>query len=204
MTLTACGPQATGKKKVAPALPDKAPDVYKVRLMTTKGEMVVEVTRDWAPRGAEHFYTLVRSRYFDGVPFYRVVRNFIAQFGISLDPSASRLWSQLRLPDDPPRQKNKKGTLTFAALGAASRTTQIFINLADNTSLDKQGYVPFGRIVSGMDIPSQLYSSYGEIAPRGNGPNIERIGREGKEYLDIRFPRLDYIQRAVIVPAALP
>jgi peptidyl-prolyl cis-trans isomerase A (cyclophilin A) len=199
LALAACGPPAAEKKKAAPALPEKAPGVFNVRLETTKGEMVVEVTKSWAPHGAEHFYTLVKSHYFDGVPFYRVVRNFIAQFGISLDPAASRLWGQLRLPDDLPQQKNKKGTLAFAALGPASRTTQVFINLTDNTSLDKQNYVPFGRIVSGLDLASQLYSSYGEIAPRGNGPKPERIGTEGKEYLDRSFPRLDYIRRAVIV-----
>ncbi len=195
-----CSEKPAAVKQAAPALPEKAPDVFRVRLETTKGAIVAEISKQWAPRGAEHFYTLVRARYYDGAPFYRVVRNFVAQFGISFDTAAAQLWSQLRIPDDPVKQKNKKGTLCFAAQGPASRTTQVFINLKDNLELDQSGFAPIGRIVEGMEVAERLYSSYGEIPPRGNGPDPKRIERESKAYLERSFPRLDYINRAVILP----
>ena len=195
-----CADKPASVKKAASPLPEKAPEVYRVKFETTKGVFVAEVSKAWAPHGAEHFYTLARSRYYDGVPFYRVVRNFVAQFGISFDTAAANLWSQLRIPDDPVKQKNRKGTLCFAAQGPASRTTQLFINLKDNTILDKSGFAPIGRVVEGMEVVAQLYSSYGEMAPRGNGPDPKRIEREGKAYLERSFPRLDYIKRASILP----
>jgi peptidyl-prolyl cis-trans isomerase A (cyclophilin A) len=195
-----CADQPASVKKAAPALPEKAPEVYRVKFETTRGVFVAEISRSWAPRGAEHFYTLARSRYYDGVPFYRVVRNFVAQFGISFDAASANLWSQLRIPDDPVKQKNKKGTLCFAAQGSGSRTTQVFINLKDNLELDKSGFAPIGRVMEGMEVVARLYSSYGEMAPRGNGPDPQHMEREGKAYLDRAFPRLDYIQRATILP----
>lgn len=195
-----CADKPATVKKAAPALPEKAPEVFRVKFDTTKGVFVAEISKAWAPQGAEHFYTLTRARYYDGVPFYRVVRNFVAQFGISFDTAAANLWSQLRIPDDPVKQKNKKGTITFAAQGAASRTTQVFINLKDNVDLDKSGFAPIGRVVEGMEVVEQLYTSYGEMAPRGNGPDPKRIEREGKAYLERSFPRLDYIKRATILP----
>ncbi len=164
-----CADQPASVKKAPPALPEKAPEVYRVKFETTRGVFIAEISKAWAPHGAEHFYTLVRSRYYDGVPFYRVVRNFVAQFGISFDAASANLWSQLRIPDDPVKQKNKKGTLCFAAQGPASRTTQVFINLKDNLELDKSGFAPIGRVVEGMEV---VAATVFEL--RRNGPARQR------------------------------
>jgi len=189
-------PEAPAKKQS-----DRAPDVYKVRFETSKGVFVVEVRRDWAPRGADRFYNLLEDGFFDGVRFHRVVRNFIVQFGINPDPSISRLWANLVIPDDPPKEKNKKGTIAFAHRGPVTRTTQVFINLRDNSAtLDKTGFVPFGRVIEGMEVVESLYSAYGEVPPRGTGPDPAQAEIQGKKYLDAKFPRLDYIRKASVVP----
>jgi peptidyl-prolyl cis-trans isomerase A (cyclophilin A) len=192
-------PPPAPAKKVAPA---SAPDVYRVKFETSKGDFEVEVTKAWAPRGASHFYDLVTSGYYDGDRFFRVVRNFIVQFGISGDPAKNRMWGQTAIPDDPASQSNRKGTITYARLGPHSRTTQVFINLKDNgKALDKEGFAPFGKVVSGMDVVESLYGFYGEVAPRGSGPDPNLIQVQGNAYLESRFPRLDYVRKASLVPA---
>ena len=199
--LVGCGP-GPGKKeaKGPPPLPEKAPAVYKVRFETTKGDFTIEVHHDWAPRGADHFYDLVRNRFYDGDRFFRVVRGYIVQFGINGDPRIQSLWGRMQIRDDPVKKSNRRGTVSFAKLGPNSRTSQVFINLRDNTGLDKQGFAPFGAVCDGMDVIERLWSSYGEVAPRGSGPDPTKIELEGNAYLDRKFPRLDSIIRAVILP----
>jgi cyclophilin family peptidyl-prolyl cis-trans isomerase len=170
-----------------------------VRKETTKGPIIVEVHRDWAPRGADHFYTLVTEKFFDGVKFHRVVRRFVAQFGINPDLKKDQLWRTLELIDDPVKQKNVRGTLTFAARGPNTRTTQLFFNMADNTSLDKDGFAPLGKVIEGLDVMDQLAFVYGDMPPRGNGPDPKQIQTKGYNYLDREFPRLDTITSAKVV-----
>ncbi len=187
-----------------PAAPAKAaqrepvPEVYRVNLDTSKGAVVVEVTRAWAPHGAEHFFELVKTGYYDGDRFYRVVPRFVVQFGINGDPKVTQLWSSLRIPDDPVKQKNRKGTVTFASSGPGARTTQVFVNMRDNLSLDHEGFAPFGRVVEGMEVLDSLYGGYGDMAPRGSGPDGVKIEGDGNTYLDNHFPRLDYIRKATV------
>ena len=196
----ACSPPNQSKKAEAPAAAkdEQPPEVFQVNLGTSKGPVVIEVRRDWAPRGADHFYSLVKTGFYDGNRFFRVVRNFVVQFGISGDPQLNRLWDNANLPDDPVKQNNVKGTLTYAHLGPNSRTTQLFINLKDNKSLDKQGFAPIGKVISGMDTVERFYSSYGEMPPRGQGPDPSRIEVEGNAYLENHFARLDFINKAII------
>lgn len=200
--LLLCGCSQTAvTKSAAPAEPAKtahAPDIYRVNLDTSKGAVVVEVTRDWAPRGTDRFFELVKAGYYDGDRFYRVVPRFVVQFGINGDPKVAQLWSSLRILDDRVKQKNRKGTLTFASSGPAARTTQVFVNMRDNLSLDREGFAPFGRVVSGMDVLERLYGGYGDIPPRGSGPDGVEIERQGNVYLENHFPRLDYIRKATI------
>jgi len=199
--LYGCGASAPPKKEAAKAaLPDRAPEVYRVRFDTSKGPFVVEVSRAWAPRGADHFYDLVKTGFYDGARFYRVVRNYVAQFGIAADPAANRLWASTGIPDDPVKESNRKGTLSYAMRGPGTRSTQVFINLKDNRPLDKDGFAPFGRVVSGMDVVESLYNFYGDMAPRGGGPDPKMIETQGNQYLETRFPRLDFIQKTVIEP----
>jgi peptidyl-prolyl cis-trans isomerase A (cyclophilin A) len=179
-----------------------APSVFQVRLETTKGAIVIEVHRDWAPNGADRFYELVTSGYFDGNRFFRVVAGRWAQFGINGDPAVAKAWRDRRIPDDPRRQSNERGTVAFAFAVPNGRTTQVYIALTDlSATQDEQGFVPFGRVVSGMDVADALNSEYGE----SSGSGI-RAGRQqplfdgGNAYLDRAFPRLDRIVRAVVLP----
>jgi peptidyl-prolyl cis-trans isomerase A (cyclophilin A) len=126
------------------------------------------------------------------------VRNSIVQFGINGDPKLNRLWSTTNLPDDPVKEKNVKGTLTYATTGANGRATQLFFNLRDNRQLDKQGFAPIGRVTEGMDVVESLYSSYGDWPPRGQGPDPAQMESQGNEYLTSHFPRLDFIKKATI------
>jgi len=199
--LAACGGQkAVETKKAEPAKLEKPPEVYKVKFETTKGDFLVEVRREWAPRGADHFFNLVQARFYDGARFFRVVRGFVAQFGIAASPKVQQFWGSVAIPDDPVRAKNTKGSITFARLGPNSRRTQVFINLRDNTALDKDGFAPFGRVVEGMDIVEKLYFAYGEIKPRGGGgPDPTQIELQGNAYLERQFPRLDAIHRAAVI-----
>jgi len=184
---------------VPSAFKEQAPATFKAKFTTTKGDFVVEVTRAWAPLGADRFYNLVKNHYFDGAAFFRVLPGFVAQFGLNAKPEVSRAWASANIKDDPVTQSNLEGYLTFATAGRNTRTTQLFINLADNQNLDGMGFAPFGKVVEGMDVVEKFYSGYGEGAPSGNGPEQSRITNEGKAYLDKSFPLLDSIKTAVIV-----
>ena len=200
LVLAACESAPKVETKAA-ATVKKAPPppVYRVNLATTKGDILIEVRRDWSPRGADHFYELVTAGFYDGVKFHRVMKTFVAQFGINGDPKVDQLYSMMRIGDDPATQKNKRGSIAFAKLGADSRTTEVFINLRDNPILDTNGFAPFGRIVEGLEIADKLAYFYGELAPRGSGPDANRIHREGNIYLNRDFPRLDSITKATIM-----
>jgi len=180
------------------ALTEKSPPTYKVRFDTSKGPFVVEVHRDWAPNGADRFYNLVRNGFYDETRFFRVISGFMVQFGINGDPAISGPWRSATIKDDPAKQSNKRGTITFASAGPDSRTSQVFINFADNSQLDHHGYSPFGQVTSGMGVVDALYSGYGEGAPSGRGPEQGRIQREGNAYLKKDFPNLDYVNKATI------
>lgn len=178
---------------------ETAPKTYKVKFDTTKGPFVVEVHRDWAPQGADRFYNLVKIGFFDDVAFFRNIDGFMVQYGISGYPEVNEAWRMARIPDDPVKEKNTKGRLTFATSGPNSRTTQVFINHSDNTNLDAMGFAPIGEVVSGMEVVGKLYNGYGEGAPRGRGPLQGRIQTEGNAYLRHSFSLLDYVQEASIV-----
>ncbi len=182
------------------SLKGKAPDVYKVQFTTTRGAIVVQVTRGWAPLGADRFYNLVKNGYYDGASFFRVLPGFVAQFGISARPEVSRAWLAATIKDDPVTRSNKRGYFSFAMAGPNTRTTQVFVNLADNTRLDTMGFAPFGVVTEGMEIVDKFYSDYGEGPPRGHGPDQEKIQKEGKAYLEREFPKLDSIKQAVVLP----
>ena len=182
------------------ALRTKAPDLFRAKFTTTKGDLVVEVHRDWAPLGADRFYNLVRNRFFTNAAFFRVVPNFIVQFGLNADPSVNRAWENAKIPDDPVTHGNKPGTIVFATAGPRTRTTQLFINFKDNgASLDGQGFAAFGEVTEGMDVVRQIYAGYGEQPDQG------AITNQGKAYLDKNFPKIDYIKSATVIfpePAA--
>jgi peptidyl-prolyl cis-trans isomerase A (cyclophilin A) len=178
---------------------EPAPDRFRVRFETTKGPFVVEVTRAWAPRGADRFFNLVRAGYYDDVAFFRVIEGFMVQFGINGDPRVNAVWREARIPDDPVTQPNRRGAVTYAKAGPDTRTTQVFINFKNNTSLDTQGFAPFGRVVEGMAVVDSLYSGYGEGAPRGMGPDQGRAQGEGNAYLRGSFPKLDVVKTARVV-----
>jgi peptidyl-prolyl cis-trans isomerase A (cyclophilin A) len=185
------------------SLNQRAPDTYKVKFTTTQGDFVVEVTRAWAPLGADRFYNLVKNGFYTDASFFRVISGFMVQFGLSAKPAISAVWSRAPLPDDPVTQSNKRGYITFATAGPNSRTTQVFINFGDNSRLDSEGFAPFGQVTEGMGVVDKLYSGYGEGAPQGSGPDQSQIEAKGKAYLDADFPKLDSIKSAVIVaPAA--
>jgi peptidyl-prolyl cis-trans isomerase A (cyclophilin A) len=182
----------------APAKVEQAPDVFRVKFETSKGDFVVQVTKAWAPIGADRFFELVKGGFFNGGRFFRVMPRFMVQFGINGDPKVSELWANARMKDDPVKQSNVKGKISFATSGPSSRTTEVFINYVDNSRLDKQGFAPFGEVVSGMDVVEKFYSGYGDVAPRGNGPNQSAIETQGNEYLETHFPRLDYVKKATV------
>ena len=172
-----------------------APAVYKATFDTSVGSFVIEVHRDWAPKGADRFYNLVKNGFFDNVRFFRVVRGFMVQFGINGDPAIQQHWAEANIPDDPVTQKNVRGFVTFANRGPNTRSTQVFINYVDrNTFLDPQGFAPFGQVVSGMEIVDKLYGEYGEAPSQQQG----RIQREGNKFLNAEYPKLDYVTKARI------
>jgi peptidyl-prolyl cis-trans isomerase A (cyclophilin A) len=183
----------------SPAFVAQAPDSFRARFETSAGDFVIAVQRRWAPRGADRFYNLTRSGYYDGARFFRVVSGFMVQFGIHGDPPVAAAWREQRIPDDPVRRTNLRGMVSFATAGPGTRTTQVFINFGSNDRLDAMGFAPFGQVVEGMDIVDRLYAGYGEGAPRGRGPDQSRIQTEGNAYLARAFPRLDYVKRAGIV-----
>jgi len=180
------------------ALTEQAPATYKVKFDTTKGAFVIQVTRAWAPTGADRFYNLVKNGFYDDARFFRVISGFMVQFGINGDPQLSARWRQAQIKDDAVTQSNKRGMITFATAGPNTRTTQVFINFADNTNLDGMGFAPFGRIVSGMNVVDSLNDEYGEGAPRGRGPDQGKLQNEGNAYLAREFARMDYIKKATI------
>ena len=171
----------------------QAPESFQVVFETTKGEFVVEVVRDWAPRGADRFYFLASNGYYDDTAFFRAIDDFMVQFGIHGDPELNRVWRDRRIDDDPVNMSNERGLLSFASAGPDTRTTQLFINLVDNERLDPMGFTPFGRVVEGMDVVDSLYTDYGEGPPVGSGPEQQRIMDEGNQYLSDGFPALDFV-----------
>ena len=187
------------------SLKARAPETFKAKFVTTKGDFVIQVTRAWAPNGADRFYNLVRSGFFKDASFFRVISGFMVQFGIPADPNVARAWMQANIIDDPVKASNKRGFVTFAQSSARnSRSTQLFINFGDNSRLDQDRFAPIGEVVEGMNVVDSLYSGYGEGAPGGNGPDQGRIQAQGKAYLDRSFPKLDHILSTSIVPAAAP
>ncbi|MGD0579499.1 MAG: peptidylprolyl isomerase [Bryobacteraceae bacterium] len=171
--------------------------MYKVKFETTKGDFVIEVHAEWAPRGAARFGELVGGGYYDGAKFFRVLPGFVVQFGLPADPRTAP--KVANLADDPVTQTNAKGTITFAMAGPNTRTSQVFINLADNRRLDGRGFAPFGKVVSGMDVAEKLYAGYGEGAPHGSGPDQGKIRLQGNAYLEASFPKMDGISKASVI-----
>ena len=189
---------AQGNLSTPSSLNEKAPATFKAKFDTSKGAFVVEVNRDWAPNGADRFYNLVKNGFYDNVRFFRVISGFMVQFGINGDPKISAPWREARIADDPVKQSNRRGYITYAMAGPNTRTSQVFINFSDNNSLDNQGFSPFGRVVSGMDVVDRLNAEYGEGAPRGRGPDQGRVQTEGNAYLNKEFGKLDFVKKATI------
>jgi peptidyl-prolyl cis-trans isomerase A (cyclophilin A) len=185
----------------APEMNRRAPDRFDVRLETSKGKIVIEIHRDWAPRGVDRFYNLVRAGYYDQVRFHRVIKGRWAQFGINGNPKVASAWRAKAIPDDPRRESNVRGTIAYAFAVPNGRTTQVFFNLQDNSPThDAEPFVPFGRVSEGLDVMDALNAEYGETSGGGiragkQGPLFEG----GNAYLERNFPRLDYIIRATIV-----
>lgn len=179
-------------------LKETAPSTYQVKFVTTRGEFTVTVHRDWAPLGADRFFNLIKHHYYDGARVYRVIPNFVAQFGINANPPVNAAWAKATIKDDPVTQKNIRGTLTFAKTSQPnSRTTEIFINLKDNTSLDSQGFAPFATVDDkGINVVEMFYDQYPDPADAGEQPNMEK---GGEKYIASKFPKLDTIKSATIV-----
>jgi peptidyl-prolyl cis-trans isomerase A (cyclophilin A) len=198
VTLTACagdGAAQSSTRLLNPAtLREQAPATFQAAFDTSKGRFVVEVHRDWAPIGADRFYNLVKSGFFDEVRFFRVVGGQLAQFGMHGDPKVQDAWRDASVPDDPVRHGNTRGSLSFASRGPNTRTTQLFINLTDNSPYDRLGFAPFGEVVTGMDVVDTLYAGYEER------PQQPLIDEEGNAYLTREFPNLDYVKQATLLP----
>lgn len=174
-------------------LNEKAPENFQVKFDTSKGEFTVDVTRSWSPNGADRFYNLIKNGLYDNCRFFRVVENFMVQFGINGDPEISKLWRNANIPDDSSDQSNTRGFITFATAGPNTRTTQLFINFANNSFLDSQGFTPFGKVTQGMDVVDSIHSGYGEEPHQG------KIQTQGNAYLEKSFPDLDYIKSTTII-----
>lgn len=179
---------------------DTAPPVYAARFETTVGEFTVEVHRDWAPRGADRFYNLVKAGYYDSVYVHRVTQG-LAQFGFYPDPRINNFWLKRYIGDDPVTQSNTRGRITFAHAGKNTRATQVFLNRRDNVELDAQGFAPFGEVTEGMEVTDRFYGGYGELAPKGSGPDPGQAAFKGNEYLAEQFPELTRIVRVTIEAA---
>ena len=177
----------------------KAPQQFKVKFETTKGEIILQVNRAWAPNGSDRFYNLVKAGFYNDVAFFRVIDGFMAQFGIHGDPQVNAKWEPARIEDDPVNSSNTRGAVSFATAGPNTRTTQLFINYGDNSMLDSRGFAPFARVITGMNVVDSLYKGYGEGAPRGSGPSQGELQSQGNTYLRSQFPKLDYIKRASII-----
>jgi len=191
--LAGCG----GKK---PAQMETGPAQYKVRMQTSKGDVMILVHRDWSPLGADHFYELTKMHFYDGNRFFRCLPGFVVQWGINGDADKNKTWREIAIRDDPPKVSNKTGTVVFAMAGPNSRTTQVFVNLGDNSAaLDAQGFTPFGEVIQGMDKIASVYMEYGDGPPNGAGPNQAAIADIGNAYLEEHYPKLDYVKTARIV-----
>lgn len=185
----------TSKLTNPAALKEQAPAEYKVNFDTSKGLIVVAVHKDWAPLAADRFFNLVKNGFFDDARFFRVVPNFMVQFGMNGNPAVTKAWSSAPMKDEPTKQTNKRGYVTFARTGAPnSRGTQVFINYKDNGFLDQQGFAPFGEVVQGMDLAEKITSQYGEKPGQGEITSI------GNAYLTKEFPNLDFVKKATIAP----
>jgi peptidyl-prolyl cis-trans isomerase A (cyclophilin A) len=178
----------------------KAPQLFTATFKTTKGTFQIEAHRTWAPKGADRFYNLVKSGFYDGVVFFRVVPRFVVQFGISPYPSVSTAWQNATIPDDLPTVHNTGGAVTFAAAGPNTRTTQVFINLGDNHNLDQSGFAPFGAVVSGMDVVMKLYSGYADTPTQQQG----EMETQGNAWLNKNYPKLDSIKTARVTAESNP
>jgi peptidyl-prolyl cis-trans isomerase A (cyclophilin A) len=187
------------KELVSPTkLKEKAPDTYKVRFDTTRGQFTMTVTRAWAPLGADRFYNLVKHHFYDNAAFFRVVPQFVVQFGINANPAVSAAWKHTEIKDDPVTQTNKRGAIVFATAGPNTRTTQVFINLKDNNRLDGMGFAPFGVVDgNGMNVVEMMYEGYGDSA----GPDQDQLEKQGDPYLLKGWPKLDHIKTATLVGA---
>jgi peptidyl-prolyl cis-trans isomerase A (cyclophilin A) len=200
-------PKASVKPSTTAALTDptkatlEAPAEFRVKLETTKGDIIIEVRREWTPNGADRFFNLVKAGYYTDVAFFRVIPNFMAQVGMSGDPNLNVTWRKQTIPDDPVVESNTRGMVTFAKTGAPnSRSTQFFINFKDNSFLDKMAFAPFGKVdADSQRVADRLHAGYGEGAPRGAGPSQNRIVLEGNRYLKKDFPMLDYIKSATVL-----
>jgi len=184
----------TSKLKDPSALKEQAPATYKAAFDTSAGKFVIDVHRDWAPKGADRFYNLVKNGYYDDCRFFRVISGFMVQFGINGDPALNKVWAPARIQDDPVKKSNTRGMVTFAMGGPNTRTTQVFINFGNNANLDPQGFPPFGEVTSGMDVVDKLHSDYGEAAQK----RFVEIQQQGNAFLEKNFPKLDYIKHATI------
>jgi len=190
---------ATNPALLSPAsLKAKAPEMFKAQFITTKGDFIVEVHRDWAPNGADRFYNLVKSGFFTDAAFFRVVPGFIVQFGLSAKPAVNKAWESANIKDDPVKVGNKRGNVVFASRAPTpnTRSTQLFVNFKDNSPLDVQGFAAIGTVIEGMDVVDRIYSGYGDTPDQG------AITSEGKAYLDKNFPKLDSIKTARVLPGA--
>jgi peptidyl-prolyl cis-trans isomerase A (cyclophilin A) len=204
LALTACAPRtpaAPPEPVVPPFQPGVIPDSFVVRFETTKGEVLAMVHRQWAPYGSAQFYEAVATGYYDGARFFRTLRGFVTQFGLAADTAVTARWRTRSIPDDTVRQSNRRGTLVFASGGPNTRTTQMFINLRDNARLDAMGFPPIGEVIAGMDAVDAFHTGYGD-GP--NGPQQDRITREGEAYLAANFPLLDRIVKATVIRAWFP
>ncbi|HNW44392.1 MAG TPA: peptidylprolyl isomerase [Elusimicrobiales bacterium] len=181
------------------SLTEKAPETFKVKFTTTKGDFTLEVTRAWSPLGADRFYNLVKAGFFSDVAFFRVISGFMVQFGIHGEPEVAAAWRGARIQDDPVKQSNAKGYISYAMAGPNTRTTQFFINYGNNANLDSMGFSPFGKVTEGMNVVESIYSGYGEGAPSGMGPDQGRVQLQGNKYLKAEFPKMDYVKSAELL-----
>jgi peptidyl-prolyl cis-trans isomerase A (cyclophilin A) len=199
LLLTVAPATLTAQNKLMnPALLNEtAPEKFQAKFDTSKGEFIIEVTRAWAPKGADRFYNLVKNGFYTDCRFFRVIDNFMVQFGINGDPKVSQVWRPAQIQDDPVKQSNSRGYITYAMAGPNTRTTQLFINFKNNAGLDSQGFSPFGKVIKGMDIVDSLNKEYGGTP----SDHQTQIQMQGNAYLNKEYPKLDFIKTATIVAA---
>ncbi len=184
------------------AATEQAPETFKAKFTTTKGDFTVTATRAWSPLGVDRLYNLIKIGYFKDIAFFRAIGGFMVQFGIHGDPNVNAKWREAKIQDDPknPAASNKPGYMTFAMAGPNTRTVQFFINFGDNNRLDTMGFTPIAQVTEGMDVVNKLYTGYGEGAPMGSGPNQMLVQTQGNKYLQEKFPELDYIKSVELLP----